>query len=102
MWSSPGLRRLTQFALFAPDTTVDAAFEQLASAVGWERGVLVERPDPTTLTMHHRYIPGWAKALGIIGALSSSSGWSSSAPRVAGAAFAQAIRAEPCGFRPDV
>ena len=54
---------------FVPDVTVDEMFQNLTRHVAGEKGIRIERPAPDTLVIHHRYVPGWAIILGILGLL---------------------------------
>ena len=54
---------------FVPDVSVDTMLNQMAAEIAGKRikNVRVERPTSTMLAIHHRYTPGWAIILGILG-----------------------------------
>ncbi len=54
---------------FVPDATVDDVFQDLTTLLATQKGIRLERPAPDTLVIHHRYVPGWAMILGIVGLL---------------------------------
>jgi hypothetical protein len=57
--------------VFVPDVSVDDMLNRMAARIAAKnvKNVRVERPTPTSLAIHHRYTPGWAIILGILGLL---------------------------------
>jgi len=58
---------LTTSDVFVPDVTVDEMFQHITAMLATRKGLRLERPAPDTLVIHHRYTPGWAVVLGIVG-----------------------------------
>lgn len=62
-----GLAPGTRLGVHHLNVPAEQFLSQVMNGIAPLKGVRVERPSQSNVTIHHRYTPGWAIAVGILG-----------------------------------